>query len=137
VPLQVARLVAGSFALVAFALAIAVGLSAGNPADAIITRALFALVVATVAGYPVGLVLEHLVRVASRRIDARADARIAEEEAILEAAFHAAHAPAQAPAHAPTQNATQNQSNASAPSAPTTPATQRAAGRGSTAVAPS
>ena len=109
-PLQVARLVAGSFGLVAFALAIAVGLSAGNPADAIIMRSLVALLAASVAGYGVGLVLEHLVRVASRRIDARADARIAEEEAALEAAFHAAHAPSHQPgtAAAPTVAANQH-----------------------------
>lgn len=87
-PLQVARLVASSFALVAFALAIAVGLSAGNPSDAILTRALVALIVAAFGGYGVGLVCEHLVRSTFRKIDAAADEVIADEEAALHAALH-------------------------------------------------
>lgn len=87
-PLQVARLVASSFALVAFALAIAVGLSAGNPTDAILTRALVALIAAAFGGYVVGLVCEHLVRSTFRKIDMAADEVIADEEAALHAALH-------------------------------------------------
>ncbi len=95
-PLQVARLVASSFGLVAFALAIAIGLSAGNPSDAIISRALVALIAASIGGYGVGLVLEHLVRITARKIDESADRTLADEEAALHAALHphahAAHA---------------------------------------------
>lgn len=87
-PLQVARLVASSFALVAFALAIAIGLSAGNPTDAIIGRALVTLIVAAIGGYSVGLAFEHLVRVAAQRLDESAEQILAEEEAALQAALH-------------------------------------------------
>lgn len=117
--LQVARLVASSFALVAFALAIAVGLSAGNPADAIISRALFALIAAAIGGYVVGLILEHLVRVTSRRIDASADAMIAEEEEALHAALHP-HATHGGHGHGATVHGSAH-SPATEPSAPRTP----------------
>lgn len=78
---KVARLVAVSFALVAFALAIASGLAAGNPADAILSRSLVVLFGAFVVGWAVGKVCEHLVAVATRRIEAHAEAVLAEEEA--------------------------------------------------------
>ncbi|MBL9119914.1 MAG: hypothetical protein JNL80_08370 [Phycisphaerae bacterium] len=85
---QVARLVSSSFGLVAFALAIAVGLSVGNPTDAILSRALIALIVASIAGYCAGLVCEHLVRIATAKIERRADEIVAEEEEALYQALH-------------------------------------------------
>ena len=81
VQLKVTRLVAVSFALIAFALAIASGLAAGIPADAILSRSLVVLIGALVGGWAVGKVCEHLVVVATRRIEARAEAILADEEA--------------------------------------------------------
>lgn len=85
---QVARLVSSSFGLVAFALAIAVGLSVGNPTDAILSRALIALIVASIAGYAAGLVCEHLVRIATAKIERQADEIVAGEEEALYQALH-------------------------------------------------
>lgn len=85
---QVTRLVASSFGLVAFALAVVVGLSVGNPTDAILSRALVSLILAAFAGYAFGMVMEHLVKRASHHVEARADEAIAEEEAALYAALH-------------------------------------------------
>ncbi|MFO0829999.1 MAG: hypothetical protein U0572_17795 [Phycisphaerales bacterium] len=76
-PLPLARLIASSVSLVAFAVAIAAGLSAGNPADAILTRALVAMFVCFVGGYFVGLVTEHVVRVQLRKIDAETEREVA------------------------------------------------------------
>lgn len=95
---QVARLVASSFGLVAFALAVAVGLSVGNPADAILSRALVALIAATVGGYLIGLVVDYLARVTTAKLEREADAAIAEEEAALYAALHPERSAHAAPA---------------------------------------
>lgn len=84
--LHVARLVASSFSLVAFAVAVLVGLRTGNPADAILLRAVVSMVIAAVAGWTVGLVIEHVVRTHMRKIDAMADRTISDEEALAAAA---------------------------------------------------
>ncbi len=83
--LKIARLIAACFALVAFALAIAVGLSAGNPADAILQRSLVALVLAFIGGSVVGTICEHLVRVTTRKFEAEAEALLAEDDAEVHA----------------------------------------------------
>jgi hypothetical protein len=88
---QVARLVASSFGLVAFALATVVGLSVGNPADAILSRALVALILGGIAGYAVGLICQHLVAVTSARIESAAEATLEEEEAALQHLLHPDH----------------------------------------------
>lgn len=90
-PSQIPRLVASSFGLVAFALAVVVGLSVGNAADAILSRAILSMLPAVVCGWAVGLVCQHVVKVTSSRIDADATATIAEEEAALHALMHPSH----------------------------------------------
>jgi predicted lipid-binding transport protein (Tim44 family) len=69
---QLPRLVSASFGLAAFAVAIVAGLVAGNSAEAILVRAIVALACAAVAGFAIGLVCGHLVRVEMRKIDAAA-----------------------------------------------------------------
>ncbi|MDZ4829272.1 MAG: hypothetical protein SGJ09_03620 [Phycisphaerae bacterium] len=69
-PLPLARLIASSLALVAFAVAVVVGLEVGNPADAILLRALGAMLACFIGGYGVGLVCEQIVRGHLRKIDA-------------------------------------------------------------------
>lgn len=68
--LPLARLIASSLALVAFAVAVVVGLEVGNPADAILLRALAAMLACFIGGYGVGLVCEQIVRGHLRKIDA-------------------------------------------------------------------
>lgn len=77
--IPIARLVAVGFALVAFAVAIVAGLSAGNPAEAILLRAVMCLLGAWIAGFAIGLVLEHVVRIETRKIDATAETVLASE----------------------------------------------------------
>jgi len=80
VPPKITPLVASSFAFVAFALAIVVGLSKGNPADAILWRSLVVLMFGFIGGSIVGKVCDYLVLVASRKIEATAEATLAADE---------------------------------------------------------
>jgi hypothetical protein len=80
----VARIIGSSVGLIAFAVAILAGLLVGNPADAIIQRALVSMVACCVGGFLVGLVCEHVVRGELRKIDAGAEsvrAKDAEDDA--------------------------------------------------------
>jgi hypothetical protein len=86
-PPKITPLVASSFAFVAFALAIVVGLSKGNPADAILWRSLVVLMFGFIGGSIVGKVCDYLVSVASRKIEAAAEAALAAEELSREGQF--------------------------------------------------
>ncbi len=73
--------------LAAFAVAILAGLNAGNPADAILGRAVASLAIGWAGGLAVGMVLEHLVRLEKRKIDTTSEAALsalaAEAEALM------------------------------------------------------
>jgi len=56
-----AKVFAGCMALSAFAIAIIAGLAADNPSDAILSRALIALVVCYPAGWLIGAVAERAI----------------------------------------------------------------------------
>lgn len=65
----------------AFAVSIAVGVLAGNPVEAILTRALVSMVVAFVGGFAVGLVCDWMVGQETRRIEQDMRAELAERNA--------------------------------------------------------
>jgi hypothetical protein len=60
---------------------IVVGVSAGNPVEAILTRALVSMVVAFVGGFAVGLVCDWMVGQETRRIEQDMRAELAERNA--------------------------------------------------------
>ena len=57
-----ASTIAGCFALAAFVVAIIAGLSSGNPAHAILWRAVIAMIVCYPVGFGVGMVAQHVIR---------------------------------------------------------------------------
>jgi hypothetical protein len=65
-------------ALIAFAVAMVMGLLAENPADTILLRGLVAMLGGWILGGAVGLVAEHVVRIEMRKIDAAEGAEPAE-----------------------------------------------------------
>jgi putative Mn2+ efflux pump MntP len=68
----VSKVIAASVGLCAFAVALVAGLAAQNPLDAILTRALIALVVCQVMGYFLGIVCEHVITDAAAKYTGRA-----------------------------------------------------------------
>ena len=84
-PLPLAKIIASSLGLVAFAVAVIAGLHADNPADSILLRALTAMIVCYISGLVVGRVFEHIVRVHLRKIDAATKKAISDAEASDEA----------------------------------------------------
>lgn len=61
------KVIAAACGLGAFAVAVIAGLSADNPADTILMRAIVALVVCNLLGFVVGMVMEHVFSDAIRR----------------------------------------------------------------------
>ena len=55
------QVIAGSCACAAFAIAVARGMAAGNPADLILQRALIAMVVCFVIGSVIGMICQRVV----------------------------------------------------------------------------
>jgi cation transporter-like permease len=95
-------MIATSVALAAFAVAVVAGLYADNSADAILKRALFALIILWVAGHCVGRVFEHIVRVHLRKIDATTKLALAEPDSRQQAITSVASETRAAASSAPT-----------------------------------
>ncbi len=70
------NVIAGCFALAAFAVAVVAGMAGGNPATSILVRALIAMI----GCYPIGLIIGLIcARVMADQIEAHRDAASAEE----------------------------------------------------------
>ncbi len=61
--------IAACIAFAAFSVSIAVGISAGNPGETVLTRALTAMALAFCGGFAVGLVCDWMVSHETRKID--------------------------------------------------------------------
>jgi tetrahydromethanopterin S-methyltransferase subunit C len=68
----VSKVIAASVGLCAFAVALVAGLAAQNPLDAILTRALIALVACQLVGYFLGIVCENVIDDAAAKYTRRA-----------------------------------------------------------------
>jgi hypothetical protein len=72
--------IAACLAFAAFSVSIAVGISAGNPVETVLTRALLAMLFAFGGGFAVGLVCDWMVAQETRKIDRAMRAELAERD---------------------------------------------------------
>jgi H+/gluconate symporter-like permease len=88
----ISRVVAASFALCAFAVAIVAGMAAGQGTGAILTRALVAMIICYPVGYLAGMICQWVV---DQHIDAdqkQAEGGVDSEESTEDVATDASHA---------------------------------------------
>jgi len=72
--------IAACLAFAAFSVSIAVGISASNPVETVLTRALLAMLFAFGGGFVVGLVCDWMVAQETRKIDRAMRAELAERD---------------------------------------------------------
>ena len=72
--------IAACLAFAAFSVSIAVGISANNPVETVLTRALLAMLFAFCGGFVVGLVCDWMVSQETRKIDRAMRAELAERD---------------------------------------------------------